>query len=185
MYNHVASSTFKFAQGSDLKGEFEMSAIQYLAQTAPAVVTPPAATSWLSGPLVIAVALATVISLILIYRSVKNASHWSISDALSEETEIATPIFDPATNLPLRDANGAVITSQQMRASSSRLIALLGSVAIMMLYIGAGLIVLGSFAAGTGIPKDTDKFAQFFLYGMVLFAPYVVNKFASIFGWLK
>lgn len=168
-----------------------MSAIQYLAQTAPAVTTPtvvtPAATtaSWLGAPLVIAVAVATVISLILIYRSVKNASHWSISDALSEETEIATPVYDPTTNLPLRDANGAIITSQQMRASSSRLIALLGSVAIMMLYIGAGLIVLSAFAAGNGLPKDTEKFTTFFLYGMVLFAPYVVNKFASIFGWLK
>ena len=135
-----------------------------------------------TGVFVAAIGFATLISLLLIYKNMRASGKWSLSDALSEEVEISAK---DVNGQPILDSNGAVIKEVVMKASSSRLIALLGSVAIMMLYIGAGLSVLYIFASGGGVPKETKEFTTFFLYGMVLFAPYVVNKFASIFGWLK
>jgi hypothetical protein len=164
-----------------------MSMLHFLAQTAAAVDPPSSATAnWLADPLVIGVALATVISLLLVYRHLRQASHWSMSDALSETTDVAVPLVDPKTGAVVLKKDGETpVTTQQLRASSSRLIALLGSIAIMMLYIGAGLVVLQSLAKGAGVPEGTETLSKFFLWGMVLFAPYIVNKFASIFGWLK
>ncbi len=72
-----------------------------------------------------------------------------------------------------------------MKASSSRLIALLGLVSIMMLYIGVGLTLLYGFAFNGTVPEKLGEVTTFFLYGMVMFAPYLVNKFASIFEWMK
>jgi hypothetical protein len=162
-----------------------MSMLHFLTQTAAAVDPPASATAnWLADPLVIGVALATVISLLLVYRHLRQASHWSMSDALSETTAVA--LVDPKTGAVVLNKDGDTpVTTQQLRASSSRLIALLGSIAIMMLYIGAGLVVLQSLAKGAGVPEGTETLSKFFLWGMVLFAPYIVNKFASIFGWLR
>ncbi|MGV3550807.1 hypothetical protein [Rhizobium sp.] len=135
-----------------------------------------------TGVFVAAIGFATLISLLLIYKNMRDSGKWSLSDALSEEVELSARDTD---GKQIVAGDGTVIKEIVMKASSSRLIALLGSVAIMMLYIGAGLSVLYAFASGAGVPKDTGEFSKFFLWGMVLFAPYVVNKFASIFGWLK
>jgi hypothetical protein len=135
--------------------------------------------------LVVVIAAVTIISLMLIYKHIQSAAtNWSLADALSEETPIG-PVQKNLAGDPLQDKEGKVQYENVMKASSSRLIALLGSVAIMMLYIGAGLSVLYTFAAGAGVPKDTEALTTFFLYGMVLFAPYLVNKFSNIFSWMK
>lgn len=134
--------------------------------------------------LVAVIAAITVLALLMIYRNVRKASAWSLSDALSEDVPVG-PILRNAAGEPLVDKEGNVQYEPVMKASSSRLIALLGAVAIMMLYIGAGLAVLMEFTTNQKIPDDTKEFTTFFLYGMVLFAPYIVNKFSTIFSWLK
>lgn len=134
--------------------------------------------------LVMSIAVVTIVSLLLIYRNVRRASTWSLSEALSEEVPVG-PITKTAAGEPIQDNDGNVQHENVMKASSSRLIALLGAIAIMMLYIGAGLAVLMEFASKGTIPAATKDFTTFFLYGMVLFAPYIVNKFSSIFSWLR
>jgi len=179
-------------------------AVQFMAQaattTTPVTTTTPEqrttaqavadAAAWITPQtfaalLVALIAIVTIFALVLIYRHVKDSNtKWSLADALSEEAAVGPVIKNKADELVLDKDNNVQYTNE-MRASSSRLIALLGSIAIMMLYIGAGLSVLYTFASGGGVPKETKEFTTFFLYGMVLFAPYVVNKFSNIFSWLK
>ena len=134
--------------------------------------------------LVTIVLILTVIALALIYRNVRRAATWSLAQALSEDVPSGAIVKNVAGE-PLLDKENNLQREMVEKASSSRLIALLGAVVIMMLYVGAGLAVLMQFTTKGTVPPDAEKFTTFFLYGMVLFAPYVVNKFASIFGWLK
>ena len=123
-------------------------------------------------------------ALLFVNHRVGEAKDWSLADALSEEVEVGTDKKDAAGN-PVKDNNGNIAKDSIMKASSSRLIALLGTIAIMMLYIGGGLSVLYKFAISGEVPTGTKDLSTFFLYGMVLFAPYIVNKFSSIFSWMK
>lgn len=156
-----------------------------LAQTAQAISPKEAAAAQFATTIVWATSIAIIVSLGLIYFHVRAASRWSMSDALSEETEIAIPLLEPGTQEYLKDSAGNIVKAQQMRASTSRLIALLGTVAIMMLYIGGGLTVLREFALTSKVPEATAELTTFMWSGMVLFAPYIVNKFSDIFSWLK
>eukprot|EP01035_Chromulina_nebulosa_P068434 gene68434-93776_t len=138
-----------------------------------------------AAALVLFVAVMILLGLMIAFRRLRAAgAAWSIADALSEDVELATDVKD-ANNLPLRNANGDIARSVVMKASSSRLIALLGLIAIMMLYIGIGLTLIYDFAASTAVPSGIKDITTFLLYGVVMFAPYLVNKFASIFEWMK
>lgn len=137
--------------------------------------------------LVALVAAAVVMSMMLCYRSLQEAREWSLTDALSEDVTLTRT--DQAGN-PV-DALGVALPAGQlpinvtvMKASSSRFIALVGTVAILMLYVGFGLACLYRFASGNEIP-DMTKGANFFYSGLVLFAPYLINKFSSAFSIFK
>lgn len=160
--------------------------MQILAQTPIPVVENVASASWitretLAAILVGIIGFATFFALMRISGRITQDNTWSLADALSEEVEVGTDKKD-ATGNPVKNNEGNIAKDFVMKASSSRLIALLGSIAIMMLYIGAGLSVLYGFVIKETVPSGTKELTNFFLYGMVLFAPYVVNKFASIFG---
>ena len=92
-----------------------------------------------------------------------------------------TPI--DAAGAPLA-AGQLPLTITMMKASSSRFIALVGTVAILMLYVGFGLACLCRFASVNEIP-DRTKVANFFYSGLVLFAPYLINKLSSVFSIFK
>ncbi len=137
--------------------------------------------------LVALVAAAVVMSMMLCYRSLQEARDWSLTDALSEDVTLTRT--DQAGN-PV-DALGMALPAGQlpinvtvMKASSSRFIALVGTVAILMLYVGFALACLYRFASGNEIP-DMTKGANFFYSGLVLFAPYLINKFSSAFSIFK
>jgi hypothetical protein len=98
------------------------------------------------------------------------AANWSLGTALSEPTQTTA-----------LDAAGAPVTTTTLVASSSRLIAYYGSLAILALYLGFGVFVLLSFARGTGAPKDTEQVMEFLLGGLSLFAPYAANKLTGAF----
>lgn len=135
--------------------------------------------------LVVGVAVFTIGSLFVVFVRLKSTgSAWSLADALSEEVDVATDQKD-ATGNPIKNNDGNIAKATVMKASSSRLIALLGLIAIMMLYIGVGLALLYSFANNSTVPADTSKITNFLFYGIIMFAPYLVNKFASIFEWMK
>jgi hypothetical protein len=116
-------------------------------------------------------------------RNSLNNSSWSLSDALSEEADV-TP-FDQSGKPYIGPDNKALVASE-LRASSSRLIALIGLIGILMLYLGFGLEVLFRFGNGDEVPTAAiNTIEQMLLYGAIMFAPYIANKFSSVFDWLK
>ena len=153
-------------------------------ETPPEQKAPPPAESSFAAYLVMGIAIVTIVALAMIYRNIRRATDWSLTEALSEEVPVG-PVVLNAAGAPLVDNEGKIQHETVMKASSSRLIAFFGTIVIMMLYIGAGLAVLKNVAANGTVPAETEKLTTFFVSGMVLFAPYVVNKFSAIFGTPK
>jgi hypothetical protein len=142
--------------------------------------------------LVAAVALAVVYALQLCYHSLTRATGWSLTDALSEEVTLTQmdaegkPVLAPSP-LPSPGAPEVApvpLTVTTLKASSSRFIALIGTISILMLYIGFGLASLDKFVTDSKIPEMAET-TKFFYAGLVLFAPYIVNKFSSVFSFFK
>lgn len=135
--------------------------------------------------LVVFVVLAGGLVAIASIRAAVGNSTWSLADALSEDVELTLmerkAPDQPET--PVRE-NGRPVMVTVMRASSSRLIALMGMLAILLMFLGFGSFALYRFGATGVMPGDIEKVVQFLVAGMTLFAPYVVNKFASLFGGL-
>jgi len=67
-----------------------------------------------------------------------------------------------------------------MEASSSRLIALAGMVAILLIYVGFGVFSLYTFGLTCQMPASTVAVSTFLYSGLTLFVPYVANKFSGI-----
>ena len=124
--------------------------------------------------------------IIIAFATLRNSlisSTWSLSDALSEEADV-TP-FDQSGK-PYTGPDGKALVASEMRASSSRFIALIGLIGILTLYLGFGLEVLFRFGNGDEVPTTTiNTIEQMLLYGAIMFAPYIANKFSSVFDWLK
>lgn len=115
-----------------------------------------------------------------------RASTWSLTDALSEEVELSALDGD---GLPKLDAAGQPIKATVLKASVSRLIALFGLIGILMSYLGFALVLLVAFSAEAKLSDETIASAgaivKFLLAGLTMFAPYLVNKFASVFDGLR
>ncbi len=112
---------------------------------------------------------------------------WSLADALSEETEAAavgaTPVAGGAAGVPPVQPLTSPLVNIPL-ASSSRLIAFLGSIVILFLFLGFGLVALYDFATMGALPPSTSSVKDYLLTGLTLFAPYAVNKFSSLFEGL-
>jgi hypothetical protein len=132
---------------------------------------------------VVGVAVVTVIAFATI-RGALLGSSWSLSDALSEEADI-TP-FDPSGK-PYTGPDGKPLITSEFRGSTSRFIALIGLIGILLLYLGFGLEILLTSGNNEYLPNDDQmKRIAFLLFsGVTMFAPYLVNKFSSVFDWLK
>ena len=112
-----------------------------------------------------------------------------MADALSEEVNLPTwkETTDPSgvkTREPKLDKEDKPILAPEMRASTSRVIALMGMVVLLFMYIGFGVFALYGFGKVGRLPKEIDGVVSFLVAGMTLFAPYVVNKFSSLFQGL-
>lgn len=129
------------------------------------------------------VLIGSIYALLLIRAALAN-SKWSISDALSEETAVTATKTVNGTEEPMLDANQQPVTISEMRASTSRLVALLGMIVIVMMFLGFGTFALFEFAVTGNMPKSIDNVVNYLLAGLTLFAPYVANKFSSIFSSL-
>lgn len=103
---------------------------------------------------------------VAVVRLLKQAPAWSLADALAEEADLG-------------DAGAGKTV---MVASTSRLIAFLGMVAILALFLGFGAFVLWGVAETGRAPANCDDFSKYLLGGVTLFAPYVVNKFSAAFS---
>ena len=127
-----------------------------------------------------------IIGSVLVIISVKNSlvgTSWSISDALSEEVTITLKKKDVEGNMTEAiDPSGKPINVTELRASSSRMIALMGMVSILIMFISFGAIILFSFAKTGKVPDSTENVINYMIAGLTLFAPYLVNKFAGVFN---
>jgi hypothetical protein len=124
---------------------------------------------------------------------------WSLANAISEPTRLTIPI-DPRwsqsqgdkeadANLP-RGASlvapgaagkeGAPVGLTILEASSSRLIALVGMIVILLVYLAFGVFALYTFGLTCQMPASTASVTSFLYAGLTLFAPYVANKVSGI-----
>jgi hypothetical protein len=137
---------------------------------------------WFIYIVVILVFLASITALLLVKQALAG-TNWSLSDALSEETDITAT--NPQNGAPVLDSGGKPVKITELRASSSRLIALMGMISIVIMYLGFGIFTLFGFAKTGEVPSSIDTIIKFLVSGLTLFAPYVINKFSSIFQSLS
>lgn len=131
-----------------------------------------------------------LLGIMLVMSSTMSAlrgTKWSLADALSEETEVSedsqTPNVPPPADgaAPAAAAPPPPLLVTRLHASSSRLIAFMGSVVILFLFFGFGTVGLYGFATTGTIPATLKDVTSYLLAGLTLFAPYTVNKFAKLF----
>lgn len=114
-------------------------------------------------------------------KSALSNSKWSLADALSEEASTVSLEADGNGGFkPRLDADGKPIMITELRASSSRTIALVGMILILLMFLGFGIFAMYLFAKNGVMPK-TDDVVNFLAAGMTLFAPYLVNQFSALF----
>lgn len=122
----------------------------------------------LTNTIMIGTTILLVTSLLLVVKTLKK-QNWSLAQALAEESTLPEGSPTPAAgDLP------------PLIASSSRLIALLGSIILGSFFVATGYFVLWRLCHGQSISQANDAWS-FFLAGASLYLPYGANKIASIF----
>lgn len=121
-------------------------------------------------------------------------ANWSLADALAEDvpmpvrkettTKGQNGAGDIVVDEPLYDKDGKPVLAPEMHASSSRLIALMGMIVILLMFVGFGVFALYGFGRNGAMPDGIGGVVQYLVAGMTLFAPYVVNKFSALFQGL-
>lgn len=123
---------------------------------------------------------------------------WSLANALSEPTRLTIPI-DPRwsqsqgdhqadqggtagiSSVGVGSANESPPTALTvLEPSSSRLIAMMGMVVILLTYLGFGIFSLYTFGLTCQMPASTAAVTSFLYAGLTLFAPYAANKVSGI-----
>ncbi|MFM7514022.1 MAG: glycoside hydrolase family protein [Cyanobium sp.] len=143
--------------------------------------------------LTLIVAMGTFFGLYLVKRRLTKEG-WSLANALSEPTRLTIPAelrwtdsggdqlamgSRSASSKVMQDTDGTPVALTLLEASSSRMIATLGSLAILMLYMGFGTFALYSFGLTCQLPASMPAVTTFLLSGLSLFAPYVANKIST------
>lgn len=113
--------------------------------------------------------LGTTIAILSI-RDILAASTWSLAEALSEQTTVS--VDDPANP-------GQKIVRSTSKSSMSRLIAMMGMMAILILYVSIGCACVWSLTQEGKFPDSALQGAAFLTSGISLFVPYVANKATS------
>ena|SRR5215469_15833805 len=145
----------------------------------PAIEWKPASDLFIYG-IIGVIFLAALIALLMVRKGLSETK-WSLADALSEEAEVTATESSGGVTRPILDTSGKPVQIREMRASASRLIALLGMIFILVMYLGFGTFVLYGFAKTGSLPASIDTIIRFLLSGLTLFAPYAVNKLAGMF----
>jgi len=106
--------------------------------------------------------------LVVTFLGLLRSKDWSLADAVSEEAG-NQPAMLPAGQKPI------------MVASSSRLVALLGLLGILTMFIGTGYHLLWSLFCGKTLPPLWEVM-RFFYGGAAMFAPYLINQLKEAFS---
>jgi GH24 family phage-related lysozyme (muramidase) len=135
----------------------------------------------------IGIFIAVFVILGLIYWRLQHGC-WSLANAASEPTMLRIPLDenwtqslgDRKSELGAEAPKGAVVALTVMEASSSRLIALAGMVAILFIYVGFGIFSLYTYGLTCQMPASAVAVTTFLYSGLTLFAPYVANKVSGL-----
>jgi hypothetical protein len=120
--------------------------------------------------ILISVLLLGTTMAILSIRDILAKSDWSLAEALTEQTEVM--IDDPAHP-------GQKIVHSTSKSSMSRLIAMMGMMTILILYVCIGCACVWSLMQEGKFPDSALQGAAFLTSGISLFVPYVANKATS------
>jgi len=147
------------------------------------VLADDAATEWVSPSdwfiyLVIIIVLFGSLLSILIIRSSLSNNTWSLSNALSEGIELTEMGED---GKPIMDESNKPLMVTKLYPSSSRMVALMGMIVILLMFLAFGSFALFAFAKTGEMPKSINEVVKFLVAGLTLFAPYAVNKFSKLF----
>lgn len=135
-----------------------------------------------------AVAIFALIIIVLVVLYIQlNRAGWSLANAISEPTHLSIPLGenwaqsqgDNQARIKSLGLSGPPRPVTLMEASTSRLIALAGTVAILMIYVGFGIFSLYTFGLTCQMPASTVAVSTFLYSGLTLFAPYVANKLSG------
>ena len=129
--------------------------------------------------IVVAIVLIGSLTSILGIKSALERTDWSLANAVSEEVELTARdengkiIFDSA---------GQPIMETKLSASTSRLVALLGTIVLLFMFVGFGVFAMFQFGMSGELPESISQVVEFMVAGLTLFAPYAVNKFSNLFS---
>ncbi len=119
----------------------------------------------------------------------RDASGWSLTDALSEKNPSPAPvaIVQAAVAVVPGDAAPAAAAppvDPGSSASASRLVAFLGTIAILAMFMGFGLYAIwAAFNGRAAEARDTLKaMSSYLLYGSAMYAPYAFNQIKAAFS---
>ncbi len=136
--------------------------------------------NWFIYLVILIVLIGSLISILIIRTSLVNEK-WSIANALSEGTQL-TEIGEDGKVITDDSNNPRMIT--KLYPSSSRLVALMGMIVILFMFLAFGSFSLFSFAKTGEMPNSINQVTKFLLAGLTLFAPYAVNKLSKLFEGL-
>jgi hypothetical protein len=128
--------------------------------------TPQASVGYI---LICVILLGTTIAILSI-RDILSASTWSLADALTDQT-VAT-VDDPKNP-------GQKISQTVSKSSMSRLIAMMGMMTILILYVSIGCACVWTLTQTGKFPDSALQGAAFLTSGISLFVPYIANKATS------
>jgi uncharacterized membrane protein len=157
---------------------FTLVAIPVWADDASGKWVPPG--NWFIYFVIFIVLFGSLVSILIIRSSLSNTT-WSLSNALSEGIELTEMDED---GKPIMDASNKPLMVTKLYASSSRMVALMGMIVILLMFLAFGSFSLFAFAKTGEMPKSINEVVKFLIAGLTLFAPYAVNKFSKLFEGL-
>ncbi len=120
---------------------------------------------WLPAATVIFVALFFGVGVFSTVGALKRDQNWRLADTLSEKS--GTPTTAPAAS---------------PTGSTSRVIAFLGLIGMLSMFVGIGFYLLWALFNGKqDLLHQLDTAGHYLLYGSALFTPYAFNQIRSAF----
>ncbi len=124
-----------------------------------------------------------IIILVIVKIVLQKYEKFTFADVLSEEASITllnnegVPVGEEGKPV----AGGAKpVMVTELRGSSSRVIAFMGMMVILLVFMGFGIFSLFIFATTEKIP-DSQNILYYLVGGSMLFVPYGANQFSALF----
>lgn len=162
----------------------------------PSTVLPPSPKNvllWVPNFSVGIVIGSFLFGVVLTLKRLKADDSWTLPQALSEKHAAATPTpaLAPVISSDPKEKSDdpkppaiPSISPDTSIGSSSRLIAFLGMIAMLSMFMGIGLYLLWALFNGKGddAKKAMDAASTYLLYGSALYAPYAFNQLKAAFS---